>query len=92
MGGGQSVKNNQKTQESSLNKASKYVAGSSAKSESLFNASYSVSKTLGSGAFSVVKLVTHQKTKEKFAVKIVNLEKLTPEVSMLIEFSSHYIL
>ena len=44
-----------------------------------FNQQYMLTRELGSGAFSVVKLGIHKTTKHHSAVKIVNKRKLTPE-------------
>jgi len=44
-----------------------------------FNQNYMLTRELGSGAFSVVKLGIHKTTKNHAAVKIVNKKKLTPE-------------
>lgn len=42
-----------------------------------FSAQYTLDKDLGKGAFSVVKKAINTKTKEEFAVKIINTRKLT---------------
>mmetsp|Transcript_18707 Transcript_18707/g.16939 ORF Transcript_18707/g.16939 Transcript_18707/m.16939 type:complete len:407 (-) Transcript_18707:309-1529(-) len=44
-----------------------------------FNQSYTLSKELGTGAFSVVKLGTNIKSNQQAAVKIVSKKKLSPE-------------
>lgn len=44
-----------------------------------FSQQYMLTRELGSGAFSVVKLGIHKTTKHHSAVKIVNKKKLTPE-------------
>jgi calcium/calmodulin-dependent protein kinase I len=44
-----------------------------------FNDVYKLGKDLGSGAFSVVKEVSHKETGKSYAIKVVTKAKLTPE-------------
>ena len=54
-------------------------ASKAAGDQAKFNQQYMLTRELGSGAFSVVKLGIHKTTKHHAAVKIVNKKKLTPE-------------
>jgi serine/threonine protein kinase len=54
-------------------------SGGSAQKKQPFNQLYTITKELGTGAFSTVKLATKKATGEVFAVKIVNKKNLTPK-------------
>eukprot|EP00951_Prasinocladus_malaysianus_P006300 scaffold44838_cov43-Prasinocladus_malaysianus.AAC.1 len=47
--------------------------GFSRDSDSAFKSKYKVTKTLGKGAFSYVKIATQRETHDRFAVKIINV-------------------